>query len=104
METLKTEPRNQERKLQTIASIYLHLLANSSNPSTIRAFTHIESFPFIVELAYSLLPYPLKQIINNDFFYQAYPGWWKSIYKKNNYLKLRALAVNTFLEAYHEIA
>ena len=44
-----------------------------------------------------------KEFINNDFFYQDYPGWWKLTYKKSNYMKLRNDAINKFLEVFYEI-
>lgn len=92
--------KKKENKIQKIAHIYIlsinHLSSNSRNQK-------LESFLSAVELAYSSLSAPLKRIINNDFFYQDYPGWWKLIYKKNNYQKLKALAIDNFLEIFHEI-
>lgn len=55
-----------------------------------------------VETAYDSLPPSLKIIINNDFFYQDYPGWWKSSYSKKQYHKLKRKAVNLFLEVFYE--
>ena len=55
-----------------------------------------------VEYAFKTLAAPYQKIINNDFFYQDYPGWWKSIYKKSDYLKLKRTASKKFLEAFYE--
>ena len=93
-------------KLQTIASTYLsisRMLQVDSFHSQSFKENQYSNFCFTVELAYSSLSAPLKRIINNDFFYQDYPGWWKLCYKRHEYLKLRELAIKRFMEAYYEI-
>ena len=80
----------------TFNSVLLHTPL-SHNPSK------IQNFCFKVETAYLSLSAPLKRIINNDFFYQEYPGWWKLLYSKNKYLKLRDKAIKEFMEIYYEI-
>ena len=92
--------KRREQKLQNIAKIYIHSLNLSFNNPNL---SNLSSFQSAVELAYASLNAPLQRIINNDFFYQDYPGWWKFLYKKNNYLRLRHTAVNKFLEAFYEI-
>ena len=92
--------KRKERKIRNIAKLYIVTLSqeNHNNP------THnIDSFLTAVELAYASLSAPLQKIINNDFFYQDYPGWWKLTYKKSNYMKLRNDAINKFLEVFYEI-
>ena len=95
--------RRKEMKIQNIAKIYLLTIAKE-NPYIYAANNMtFSSFHSAVELAYAALSSPQKRIINNDFFFQDYPGWWKSLYKKNNYLRLKSLAVNRFLEVFYEI-
>lgn len=99
------ETQNLTRKLRIIASTYLsiiHLKENSFSSST-HSLNSYSRFCVCVELAYMSLSAPLRRIINNDFFYQDYPGWWKLSYRKHQYLKLRELAIKKFMEAYYEI-
>lgn len=95
--------KRKEQKIRNIAKIYLNSISPKNNNYSITKNQKILSFQTAVELAYSSLSAPLQKIINNDFFYQDYPGWWKLIYKKNNYHKLRLLAIESFLEAFYEI-
>ena len=101
------ETQNLSKKLHIIASTYLSLVSilqkqeNSfyqSKPSN-----PYSKFCSSVEIAFLSLPRPLRRIINNDFFYQDYPGWWKLSYHKSQYLKLKDLAIKKFMEAYYEI-
>ena len=96
-----------EQKLKHIAYQYLcsqnYLL---SNPYPIKRnnFSLRFKFDFMhkVETAYSSLSSSLQMIINNDFFYQDYPGWWKGRYTAKQYSRLKKKAMNQFLEAYYE--
>ena len=101
------ETQNLTLKIQTIASTYLSLSRIMQKEQTSLFSTHpfniYSQFCASVELAFLSLPAPLKRIINNDFFYQDYPGWWKLSYNKRKYLRLRELAIKKFLEAYDEI-
>ena len=97
------ESRITESKIRQIANKYLnfyHVSKHSYHP--IATNNHLINFLSGVEFAYLSIAAPYQQIINNDFFYQEYPGWWKSRYKKTNYLKLRKLAVRKFLEVFYE--
>ena len=95
--------RRKEQKLKSIAKLYLNLLITKETKKNTINNNRIDSFRSAVELAYSSLSAPLQKIINNDFFYQDYPGWWRLIYKKNNYHKLKNAAISSFLEAFYEI-
>ena len=101
------ETQNLTRKLQTIASTYLSLsrIMRKENSSlfSYHSLNLYSQFCTSVELAFLSLPAPLRRIINNDFFYQDYPGWWKLSYNKRQYLRLKELAIKKFLEAYDEI-
>lgn len=95
--------KRKEQKLASIARIYLHSISIQFSNSSITKSQKIELFKSSVELAYQSLDVPLKKIINNDFFYQEYPGWWKLLYSKSSYQKLRLLAINRFLEVFYEL-
>ncbi len=92
------------RKLNVIAKTYLSLLKFNCDLSSLSS-SHNSYIKFCscVELSFLSLPAPLRRIINNDFFYQDYPGWWKLCYSKHQYLKLKELAIKKFMEAYYEI-
>ena len=56
-----------------------------------------------VELAFSKLCKPFRKIINNEFFYQSYPGWWKPFYPEDLFNKVKQIAIKEFVEAFYEI-
>ena len=95
--------KRKEQKLKNIANIYLRSIFIHIYRSQSTNYQRVNSFQSAVELAYASLTAPLKQIINNDFFYQNYPGWWKSKYNKISYIKMRMTAINKFLEVFYEI-
>ena len=95
--------KKKELKIHNIAKIYLHTLLLSTDEIHSLQSQNLYSFLSAVELAYSSLSAPLQKIINNDFFYQDYPGWWRLLYKKSNYQRLKNQAINQFLEVFYEI-
>ena len=56
-----------------------------------------------VELAFKRLSEDEKLIINNDYFYNDYYGWWKLIFKKREYLSIKKRAEKNFLRYFYEI-
>ena len=99
-----------ELKIRHIAKKYLS--HNFYSYPSQKAQSHILRFDFIfhssfqrkVELAFNSLSSPLKIIINNEFFYQDYPGWWKKKYSKKKYQKLKRKACTLFLEVFYEVS
>ena len=57
-----------------------------------------ELFVVRVRKAYSRLNQEEKKIINNDFFYQEYPDWWKKLYTKSTYYRLKQKSMIRFKE------
>ena len=55
-----------------------------------------------VEVAFSKLNYDEKLIINNDFFYNDYYGWWKIVFSKTEYLRKRRSAIRNFRRHVYE--
>ena len=53
-----------------------------------------------VETAYEKLDPIDQDFINNDFFYQKYPMWWKDIYSKTTYYRLKRKSMESFKEAF----
>ena len=60
-----------------------------------------KSYIMRVKYAYNKLDLIDKRIINNDFFFQEYPGWWVDIYSKSTYYRLRSRSIKNFLEAFN---
>ena len=56
-----------------------------------------------VEIALSLLEKEEKFIIQNEFFSNCNPLWWKPYFKKRTYLKKRDEATEKFVRLFHEI-
>lgn len=55
-----------------------------------------------VEEAYRGLN-PIEQLfINNDFFYEDYPDWWKELYTKTQYARFMKRAIVHFLRLFYE--
>lgn len=50
---------------------------------------------------YALLDEKEKQFINNEFFYQGYPNWWKDKLTPSTYMKLKAKSIKHFLEVFY---
>lgn len=54
-----------------------------------------------VKSAYETLDDLEKQFINNEFFYQEYPDWWKKRYSKTTYYRIKKKSMMDFLEAFN---
>ena len=53
-------------------------------------------------VAYSGLN-PIEQLfINNDFFYEDYPDWWKELYSKSQYTRYMKRAIVHFLRLFYD--
>ena len=55
-----------------------------------------------VERTYEMLN-PLEQLfINNDFFYEDYPLWWKDLYSKSQYQHYKKRTIIHFLRLFYD--
>ena len=55
-----------------------------------------------VEEAYNGLN-PIEQLfINNDFFYEEYPDWWKELYSKTQYTRFMKRSIIHFLRLFYD--
>ena len=46
---------------------------------------------------------PIEQLfINNDFFYEEYPNWWRDLYSKSQYLQYKKRAIIHFLRIFYD--
>ena len=90
---------DKEERMEKIASLYfrikkdleinLYLSDGSVSPEEImlerieNSYQNLESFE--------------RMIINNDFFYNDYAGWWQNYCSRSEYIKRRRHAINQFL-------
>ncbi len=55
-----------------------------------------------VEEAYISLN-PIEQLfINNDFFYEDYPDWWRDLYTRSQYMRFMKRSIIHFLRAFYD--
>lgn len=53
-----------------------------------------------VRNAYQQLDDLEKSIINNEFFYEDYPNWWKKIFSRSTFFRLKKQSMLKFKEAF----
>ena len=56
-----------------------------------------------IEIAFSKLDEDSKLIINNDYFYNSYFGWWKVIFTEREYLSKKKKAKREFIKYVNQI-
>jgi len=56
-----------------------------------------------VEEAFASLTKENQRIITNEYFYDAYRGWWSSFYKEASFKKMKKEAIKQFVEKFYEI-
>ena len=93
--------------IKEIASIYFTALAQIRKEMISSGEEDYYS-PFVkyyhdVEEAFSRLDKEKKTIVNNEYFYQSYNGWWINKYKPRVFNKLKKAAIKEFVEAFYEI-
>ncbi len=54
-----------------------------------------------IHACYAKLDDSEKQFINNEFFYQDYPNWWKNKLTPSTYIRLKTKSIRHFLEVYY---
>ncbi|NLB48277.1 MAG: hypothetical protein GX813_00245 [Erysipelotrichia bacterium] len=53
--------------------------------------------------AFETLTEKERNLINNEFFFQSYQGWWKTIYTTSTFYRYKKLAMLHFLEAFYHV-
>ena len=90
--------------VQQIANMYFAALRHVESGEEINGLrgTLVCFVAFVnrVRKAYYQLDDLEKVFINNDFFYEEYPNWWKSIYSKSTYYRLKKRSMKRFKEAF----
>ena len=91
-------------RIQQIADMYFVALRHVESCEEINGLrgTLVGFVAFInkVKNAYYQLDDLEKIFINNDFFYEEYPNWWKPIYSKSTYYRLKKRSMKRFKEAF----
>ena len=92
------------RQMETIAKIYFTKDQRAMNKMLKDVDSVDTRFRFNqrVKNAYRQLD-PIEQLfINNEYFYENYPGWWKDLFDKNKYKKLKKQSLYHFLKLFYE--
>lgn len=87
--------------LESIADKYFKCLKSLSKstvgkPNTILYIKRVKE-------AYSKLDSLEQKIINNEFFFQDYPDWWRKTYSKTTFYRLKKQSMQDFLEAFERV-
>lgn len=88
-----------KNSMEDIASEYFDCLRNLTNSNTKK--TNSVLFIKRVKDAYSKLDMLEQNFINNEFFYQDYPDWWRKKYSKTTFYRIKKQSMKDFLEAFN---
>ncbi len=88
--------------MEDIASEYFDCLRNLTKSSTKK--TNSALFIKRVKDAYSKLDMLEQNFINNEFFYQDYPDWWRKKYSKTTFYRIKKQSMKDFLEAFNRVS
>ena len=96
-----------EKTINAIAEMYFWAISKKDYEQMIfdaeNELSDYERFVIRVRHAFDKLSQTEKEFINNDFFYQEYPDWWKGKYSKATYFKIHKRSMLSFKEAFeHE--
>ena len=108
MNTAKKKMRKTlHQEVEEIAKLYFiatHILKNETLKDSNGKPSDAQRFINRVENAFECLMDIEKEFINNDFFYQAYPNWWKKYYTRSKYYLIKKRSMMSFLEAFENEA
>ena len=106
MESQQIDSKSLVKKVENIAKEYfvskkeINSIGGFLDPNVIDADSPFQKYIEKVNCAYCTLTDVEKAIINNDFFYQNYPMWWKNSFNRSTYYRYRIKAMAHFLEAF----
>ena len=98
--------KNMAKDIKTIAKNYFialkrrKILARQELRECLEVEDDFERHIRKVRAAYNQLDALEKTFINNDFFYQNYPEWWKDSFSKTTYYRLRRQSMIHFKEVF----
>ena len=106
MQTMQLDFKSLTKKIETIAKEFfaskskINSKGGILDPSLIDDDDPSAKYIEKVNTSYRSLNEAEQTIINNDFFYQGYPMWWKYSYKRSTYYRHKNIAMAHFLEAF----
>ena len=89
--------------IKKIAQMYfLAMNTNSNYEEKDRDEEYFKNDDFIqkVRNAFDKLDALEQDLINNEFFYQEYPKWWKTHYSRSTYYRVRKSSMRHFKYAF----
>ena len=92
-----------KEEVEEIAKLYfiaMQMMKNSGLSDSDGKPSDQQRYITKVENAFESLTDIEKEFINNDFFYQAYPNWWKKYYTRSKYYLIKKRSMQAFLEAF----
>lgn len=97
--------KSLSEKVQEISSLYFLALRRVREGECVSdsgsvAHDDQQFFIYRVRFAFHSLEDAEKIIINNEFFYNAYPGWWKEAFTRSTFYRLKKRCMLHFLEAF----
>ena len=90
-----------EKEMSGLASLYFKALELSKNENGEKKQFHLVN---LVRNAYASLNREERTFINNEFFYQKYPYWWKDYYSFSSYRRTKYKSMTHFLEVFYDSA
>lgn len=93
--------RKLEKEVNRIAQLYFNTMTLINKNREMADEKQISVVNQIIN-AYELLELDERKIINNEFFCQDYPFWWKSKYSKEDFKVLKFFAMSHFVEVYQD--
>ena len=101
------EKHKLDTAIKEIARIYFIALQQLKSPKLSSGeedpFSPFYKYYVDVEKTFVRLDSKEKEIINKEYFYDAYKDWWKRVYKAKEFVRIKYLAVSHFLEVFNEI-
>ena len=110
MENCSNDFNSLSKRIEEIAHQYcdckdhINSVGGFLNPNFVDFENPNSKYMDRVNAAYSALNEIERSIINNDFFYQAYPNWWKKYYTRSKYYLIKKRSMMSFLEAFENEA
>ena len=90
-----------DTEIKGLASLYFKALELSKSKESNSRHLNLVN---LVRNAYSNLNQEERKLINNEFFYQKYPNWWKDSYSLYNFRRLKYKSMTHFLEVFYDNA
>ena len=92
--------------MKEIATVYFRarrMLTNYPDVLTDSQFHQICSYIYTVLYSYTKLTSNEKQFLNNEYFYGANEGWWKSSLTEAQYKAMQKQSITNFMRNFYEV-